>query len=127
MAIRTELTFQLQNTPGAFSNVCGLLDTERVNILAVMLEAGGVVRMVVDNPVHAAGLLREREYRIEEREALFVSVPNNPGAGAAVARMLASAGVNVEYLYATALEGHPMATVVVGVADPQRASMVAGL
>ena len=127
MAIRTELTFQLQNTPGALSSLCGLLDTERINILAVMLEAGGVIRMVVDNPVHAAGLLRERGYRIEEREALFVSVPNNPGASAAVARMLASAGVNVEYFYATVLEGHPMATVVVGVADPQRASSAAGL
>jgi len=127
MAIRTELSFRIQNTPGSFSHVCQLLNAERVNVLAIMLEAGGLIRVVVDNPVHAGGLLREQQYRVEEREVLYVSLPNNPGACAAVARMLAAAGVNVEYLYATALEGHPMATVVVGVADPQRAAAAAGL
>lgn len=127
MAIRTELAFRIPNTPGSLSRVCQLLDAERVNILAIMLEAGGVIRVVVDNPVHASGLLREQQYRVEQREVLYVSLPNQPGACAAVTRMLASAGVNVEYLYATALEGHPMAAVVVGVADPQRAAAAAGL
>jgi len=127
MAIRTELSFRLQNSPGAFARVCQLLDADRVNILAIMLEAGGQLRMVVDNPVHAGGLLREQQYRVEEREVLYVSVPNGPGASAAVARLLASAGINVEYFYATVLEGHDMATVVVGVADPQRAAAAAGL
>ncbi len=126
MAIRTELSFRLQNSPGAFARVCQLLDADRVNILAIMLEAGGQLRMVVDNPVHAGGLLREQQYRVEEREVLYVSVPNGPGASAAVARLLASAGINVEYFYATVIEGHDMATAVVGVADPQRASAAVG-
>jgi hypothetical protein len=56
-----------------------------------------------------------------------VSLPNDPGACAAVARMLAGANVNVEYFYGTAVEGHELATVVVGVADPQRAASAAGL
>jgi hypothetical protein len=127
MAIRTELSFRLQNSPGAFAQVCRLLDADRVNILAITLEAGGVLRLIVDNPVHAGGLLRERQYRVEEREVLYVSLPNDPGACAAVARMLADASVNVEYFYGTAVEGHELATVVVGVADPQRASSAAGL
>ena len=126
MAIRTELSFRLQNSPGAFARVCQLLDADRVNILAIMLEAGGQLRMVVDNPVHAGGLLREQQHRVEEREVLYVSVPNGPGASAAVARLLASAGINVEYFYATVIEGHDMATAVVGVADPQRASAAVG-
>jgi hypothetical protein len=127
MAIRTELSFRLQNSPGAFAQVCRLLDADRVNILAITLEAGGVLRLVADNPVHAGGLLRERQYRVEEREVLYVSLPNGPGASAAVARMLADAGVNVEYFYGTAVEGHDLAAVVVGVADPQRASAATGL
>ena len=41
--------------------------------------------------------------------------------------MLASAGINVEYSYGTAVEGHAMASVVVGVADAERAAAAAGL
>jgi hypothetical protein len=127
MAIRTELSFRLQNSPGAFARVSGLLDRERINILALTLEAGGIVRLVVDNPVHAAAVLREHHYRVEEHEVLYVSLPNEAGAVAAVSRLLADAGVNVEYAYGTAVEGDPMAAVVVGVADAQRASAAAGL
>lgn len=127
MAIRTELSFRLQNSPGAFARVSALLDREHVNVLALTLEAGGVVRLVVDNPVHAAGVLREHHYRVEEHEVLYVSLPNEPGAVAAVSRLLADAGVNVEYAYGAAVEGHPLAAVVVGVADAARASAAAGL
>jgi hypothetical protein len=127
MAIRTELSLRLQNTPGAFARVSHLLDHEHVNILALTLEAGGVLRLIVDNPVHAAGILREHQYRVEEHEVLYVALPNDPGALSAVSRMLASAGINVEYAYATAVEGHSMAAAVVGVADVQRASAEAGL
>jgi hypothetical protein len=127
MAIRTELSFRLQNTPGTFARANQLLDREHINILAMTLEAGGVLRLIVDNPLHAAGILREHQYRVEEHEVLYVALPNDPGALAAVARMLASAGINVEYAYATAVEGHGMAAAVVGVADAQRASAIAGL
>jgi hypothetical protein len=127
MAIRTELSFRLQNSPGAFARVNQLLDQEHLNILALTLEAGGVLRLIVDNPLHAAGILREHQYRVEEHEVLYVSLPNDPGALAAVARMLASASINVEYAYASAVEGHGMAAAVVGVADAPRASAAAGL
>ncbi len=127
MAIRTELSFRIPNTPGAFARVNQLLDREHINILALTLEAGGVLRLVTDNPVHAAGILREQQYRVEEHDILYVSLPNDPGALAAVARLLADAGINVEYSYGTAVEGHAMAAVVVGVADAQRASASAGL
>ncbi len=41
--------------------------------------------------------------------------------------MLAAAGVNVEYLYGSALEDSPMVSVIAGVEDAQRAAMDAGL
>ncbi len=127
MAIRTELSFRIPNSPGSFARVNQLLDREHINILALALEAGGVLRLVTDNPVHAAGILREHQYRVEEHDVLYVSLPNDPGALSAVARLLADAGINVEYSYGTAVEGHAMASVVVGVADAQRASAMAGL
>lgn len=125
--IRCELTLRLQNSPGALARVCDLLSAERVNLIALSLEANGSLRLIVDNPVHARGVLAERHYQVEERDALVVEVGNDPGALATIAKMLAAAGFNLDYVYATAREGRPTATVVVGVPDAMRAAAAAGL
>lgn len=125
--IRTELTLRLQNSPGALARVCDLLSVERVNIAALMLDPTGVTRIIVDNPVHAAGLLRERQYDVEERSVLYVQAPNQPGSFAAVARLLASAGVNLDYAYATATDNQAQAAIVIGVPDAMRAAAATGL
>ncbi len=127
MAIRTELSLRLQNSPGALMRVCHILADARVNVLAIVVEAGGVLRAVVDNPLHAVGALREHHYEVAESDVLYVQVPNDPGAFARVARLLADGGVNLEHLYGSAIDGHPMAAVVVGVEDAQRASAAAGV
>ena len=127
MAIRTELSLRLQNSPGALDRVCRYLTDERVNILALTVEAGGTLRMVVDNPLHASGTLEEREYSVEQRDVLFVQLPNDPGALEQAARMLANADVNVEYAYGSVLEDQALTAVVVGVEDAQRASTAAGI
>ena len=127
MAIRTEISLRLQNSPGALGQVCHHLDEERVNILALSLESGGTLRMVVDNPLHAAGTLESQRYAVEQRDVIVLQLPNDPGALRKAAGMLAAAGVNVEYLYGSALEDSPMVSVIAGVEDAQRAAMDAGL
>ena len=127
MAIRTELSLRLQNSPGALDRVCQCLMDEQVNILALTVESGGTLRMVVDNPLHAAGVLEEREYAVGRSDVLFVQLPNDPGALERAARMLANADVNVEYAYGSVLEDQAMTAIVVGVEDAQRASMAAGI
>ena len=125
--IRTELSLRLPNTPGALADVCGLLSDERVNILAMNLEPSGHLRVVVDNHVHAAGVLREHHHQVTERDVIVTSVPNSPGALAPILRLVADADVNVEYAYSGAAEGSTMASVVLGVEDAQRASAAAGV
>lgn len=125
--IRTELSLRIQNSPGAVARVCETLSSERVNFLAIAVETSGLMRVVVDNPVHAAGALREHHYHVEEREVLVIQVANDPGAFTKIARLMAETGVNLEYVYGTAIEDAAMATLVVGVADAQRASAAAGV
>jgi hypothetical protein len=127
MAIQTELTIRLQNVTGALARLCALLADERVNILALSLEPAGTLHLLVDNPVHAAGLLRDRHYHVSERDVLYTLAPNGPGSLARIAALLASEGVNLEYVYVTTVEGQPMAAVVAGVPDAARASAAAGL
>ena len=127
MAIRTELTLRLDNTPGALARLCQALRDEKVNILALSLDASGVLHVVPENPLHAAGLLRGRDYAVQQREVLYVTVPNGSGALASAARLLSAAGVNIDYAFASALTDHDMTAVVVAVPDAQRAASAAGM
>ena len=127
MAIQTELTVRLQNVPGALGRLCQVLADERVNIVALSLEPAGALHLLVDNPVHAAGLLRDRHYHVSERNVLYTLAPNGPGGLARIAALLAAEGVNLEYVFVTTVEGQPMAAVVAGVPDAARASAAAGL
>jgi hypothetical protein len=127
MAIRTELSLRVPNKPGALAAVCQVLNDARVNILALDLVSPGMLRLLVDNHVNAAALLRDQHYQVDERDVIYTVTSNDPGALARITRLLADAGVNVEYLYATAIEGSPMAAIVVGVPGAERAAAAAGL
>jgi hypothetical protein len=127
MAIRKELNLRLPNSPGALGSVCRLLDAERVNIQALSLDASGNLRIVVDNHVHGAAVLREHHHQVTEREVVVSTLPNTPGALAGPLRLVADAGVNVEYAYGGCADASATASVVLGVDDAMRASAVAGL
>lgn len=127
MAVRRELCLRLQNSPGALSRVCAVLAAERVNVVALTVEAGGALRLVADNPLRAAATLESADYVVEQRDVLFLELPNGPGALERAARLLAAADVNVEYTYASAVESQALAVVIVGVEDAQRAAARAGV
>jgi hypothetical protein len=127
MAIRTEITLVLENHPGAAALVFKSLADFHINIVAVQLDHTGMLRLVVDNPLHAVELMRGRGMRFDQRDVLYTTMPNDPGALGLAATLLADAGVNVEYFYSTAIEGYPMAAVVIGVPDAIRASAASGI
>ena len=125
--IRTELNLRLPNSPGALASVCRALSDARVNILAMALETGGQLRLVVDNSVHGAGLLRGLHHQVAERDVLVLPIANGPGALAPALALVADAGVNVEYAYGAGPESGTSAAVVLGVGDAMRAAAAAGV
>jgi hypothetical protein len=127
MSIRRELSLRLPNSPGALGAVCRLLATERVNILALALEHDGHLRVVVDNHVHGAAVLREQHHQVTERDVIVLRVPNGAGGASPALRLVADAGINVEYAYGGADEACPTAPLVLGVDDAQRAAAAAGV
>src|SRR5262245_12691372 len=126
MAIRTELSLRLPNSPGALAGVCRLLSDERVNVVAMALESGGVLRMVVDNHVHGAAVLREHHHQVSERDVLITAIANTPGALAPALRLIADANVNIDYAYGGAGETGETASIVIGVEHVLKASAAAG-
>jgi len=127
MAIRTELSLRLQNSPGSLARVCRVLADQRVNLIALCLEGNGTLRMVVDNHIHAIATLREQHYQVEERDVLYAVMPNHPGSLARAVRLVADAALNLDYAYASGVENDPMVGVVIGVPDAIRASAAAGI
>jgi len=127
MAIRTELNLRLPNSPGALAGLCRLLSNERVNIDALAIDSSGLLRLVVDNHVRAAGVLREQHHEVTVRDVVVVAVANGPGGLAPALQLAADAGVNVEYAYGSAPERMTTAAVVLGVADAARAAAAAGM
>ena len=95
--------------------------------IAFNLESSGVLLLVPDNPVHAAGLLRRKDYAVEEREVLYVPMPNSPGAQSSTPGMLSAVGVNVNYAFASAVNEHAMSALVIAVDDAPRAGTTAGM
>jgi len=127
MAIRTELSFRLPNSPGALAGVCRLLSDERVNVLAMTLDTSGQLRMVVDNHVHGAAVLRDHHHQVAERDVLVASVPNSPGALAPALKLMSDAQINIEYAYGGAGESGHTASIVIGVEHALKASAAAGI
>ena len=118
---------RLPNSPGALGAVCRLLSDERVNVLAMSLDAAGQLRLVVDNHVHGAAVLRDQRHQVTERDVLLLAVSNGPGSLAGPLRLLTDAGINIDHVYGGAAETGSSASVVLGVDDALRASAAAGL
>jgi hypothetical protein len=127
MGIRTELSLRLANSPGALSTVCHLLSEQRINVVVMTLESSGQLRLLVDNHVGAAGVLRARHHQVTERDVLVTSVSHGPGALQPLLQRIAEAGVNVDYVYGGAAESSDVAIVVIAVDNPRRASAAAGV
>src|SRR5438094_8163096 len=124
--IRIELSLRLANSPGALAGVCRLLSAERVNVQAMGLETGGQLRLVVDNHVHAAAVLREHHHQVTERDVIVIAASNGPGGLAPILQLVRDAGVNVDYAYGGGPDASPTAVIVLGVADAVRAAAAAG-
>lgn len=97
-----EFTFFLGNKPGALLEVAAALAEERVNIeaiaaLTVLDEA--VVSMITDAPDRTRKVLKRLGVDYEEREALSLSLPHQPGQLASVLDRLARDGINVLSCY----------------------------
>ena len=127
MPVRPEIRLRLPNSPGALAAVCRTLADERIQVLALSLEASGQLRLIVDSHSRAVAALQEAHHRVTEGPVLVTVLPHAAGGAAPILRQVADAGVNVEYAYASASDGGATAVLVMGVEDPIRAATATGL
>lgn len=114
-----QLSVFIANEAGRVSEVTGLLGDADVNIRGFSVSDTidyGILRLVVDKPDEALAVLKRAGFTVRENPVICIDLPDEPGGLARVLKIVADAGVNIEYVYSL------VATyVVINVADVGRA------
>ena len=124
MSIHKELSFALPNKAGTLGKVTSALAAKGVSLLAIDASAGlehNIVRLVPDNATKTLAVLNKHKLNPGISSVVCVTVSDRKGSIASVARALGKAGINIEYLYATAGHGGSKAMVVLRTGDNRKA------
>ena len=122
-----QLSVFIENKPGQLVEALETLAKAGIDLRALSLADTadfGILRLIVDKPADAMGALQKSGYLVKSSEVLPVSVGDKPGGLAAVLRILADSGVDVEYAYAFVAHASEKAYVILRVADNEAASTI---
>jgi len=124
MAIE-QLNVFVENTQGSLVEVIDALGEGKVNLRALSIADTrdfGILRLIVDDTKLALDVLRKNKSIVSVTEVLAVAIPDTPGSLAKVLRILAGAGMSVEYIYAFITKKADNAFVAIRVEDNEKAS-----
>jgi hypothetical protein len=119
-----QISIFIENKLGTLAEVTGILGEAGIDLRALSLADTadfGVLRVIVDDPHKALELLRAAGFVVSMTQALAVPITDAPGGLARVLRVLADAGVSVEYSYAFITRKEGNAYVILRVADNEQA------
>ena len=117
-----EISFTMSNKVGLLSEVTTAIAGAKVNITAICayaMDKDAYFMLTTDSNAKAKKALAPLGFTIEEGDVVEVEVPNKAGELQKVAKRLADAGIDVEYMYATAGAGKT-ATCVFKTADDKK-------
>ena len=98
-----QLSVFVENRPGKLAEALETLSEANIDLRALSLADTsdfGILRAIVDNPDQALDILSKAGFLVMTNDVLAVVVGDKPGGLAGVVRILAEAGVDIEYTYA---------------------------
>lgn len=128
MKIIKQVTVFLQNEPGRLEELTEIIGKNKINISAISIAETsefGIARMIVDDYEKAVSVLKEGTFSVNLVEVLCFKTPDTPGALHEALKSLASAGINVSYMYGYSNNG--VAPIIMKVSDPYRALEILNL
>ncbi len=97
-----QLSVFVENKPGHLADTLATLADGEVNVLSFTIADTadyGILRLVVDQVERAKELFQAAGYAVVEHPVVCALLPNKPGVLAAVARLVAESGLDIEYIY----------------------------
>ena len=119
----------LENRAGALAEVCRMISDEKINlhaICAIDTIEEAVLRIVPERGAETKNLLQKRDFRVIESDVILIELNNEPGATGDVASVLSEAGINIDYVYASANPDCRKSTLVLRVHQIEDALRVLG-
>jgi hypothetical protein len=108
---------EAKNQPGKLAEVSKAIADKGVNVLSgsvIGIGDSGGFAFITNDEAGTRTALRDANYKFREVEVMPISVSDEPGSLAKIAKKLADAGVNVEVLLPTGMSGNKM-TLALGV------------
>ncbi len=127
--IEKELWIETPNAVGITGKLTHIIaDEAHANITALwggVINGKGNFSVITDNNKKVTNVLQNTDFKnFQERDVLIVKVPNQSGACSSVAEKLGSAGIGINYIYATTIDNET--AVIVSTQDDQQALSVLG-
>ena len=117
---------EITNQPGELARVAEAVAAKGVNITALSGSAcgdGGNVAIMTSDDAMTRSALQESRFTFREIEAVETPLAHQPGTLARASRRLADAGVNIEAVLATGMQGGDIMIAFV-TADPAKAKQI---
>lgn len=119
---------QLENQPGTLARVAETLGERGINITTIAgttSGTGGAAALMTNDEPGTESALRSAGLNARAIDVIGVPLAHQPGTLAAALRRLADAGINIELLLPTDVEG-PEVAVAIGVTDIEAARQALG-
>lgn len=122
-----QISVFLENKAGQLADITHILSENEVNMRALNIAETadyGVLRLIVDAPQRAAGLLRENGFIVRETPVVLVPVSDKPGGLNAVLNSIAAADIDIEYMYSGMGQKNGLAYMIFRVSEPEKLDSV---
>lgn len=122
-----QLSIFLENVPGSLIRPTQLLADAGIDLIAMSIADAaeyGILRCIVAKPDKAAAILREAGYIVRQTNVLGVCVPDCPGGLCEILKVLAAAGISVEYLYSFVRRREGVALLIFHLSDIQKGAEI---
>jgi hypothetical protein len=120
-----QISVFMENRPGSLAEITGVLARADINIRALSLADTadfGILRLVVNQPDKARRALKDNGFTVGTTTVLALEIPDRPGGLSRILQILATAAINVEYMYAFVQKSGENAVVIFRFDEPDRAA-----
>ena len=103
-----EISFTMPNRIGLLSELTTAVSKAKINITAICAYGMGnaaYFMLTTNSHAKAKKALSPLGITVEEKDVVEVVVPDKPGELQKIAKKIANAGIDIEYMYATASSG----------------------
>lgn len=119
-----QLSIFVENKKGRMAEITKTLAAHGIDIRALSIADTtdyGILRLIVDDPEKAVLVLKEEHMTVSLTDVIAIAVPDVPGGLSRAVEVLATEGVDIEYMYASLNAKNDSAFVILRVEDNEKA------